>query len=405
METSGHGANPSSVRGWNEYAVVTSLREGPKRVSALATATRLTPAALGDVLRGLQDKGWVNVSAPVKAGRGRPAQLYRLRHPRACLVGLDVGSHATRAVVVDLSGKVLSRSEDRSDAHASVAERRRVVGSVLKQAMTDAGPHPVWLTMLAVGGLIDTSGRILKSVALPEWEGRNPAALFADRLPSRSLVVNDVRAATWAEHVAGAARNHDDVMLVHLGRRPSLGLLLGGVPRRGAHGMAGDISLNPLLPSEERMDWIRRFDGEDPLGDAVRAALAGDAEALAGAVGYVESISPALALATSVVDPAVVAISGALAPLAPHFLPGLVRHVAERVQAPPMVVASALDQYATALGAALLGLRRLRDLLASPTAGVAPLTREELELRLAAAASSGVDQLQVVPSSGTVPSS
>lgn len=408
MLTTGQGASPSSVRGWNEYAVVSTLREGPKRISDIASATRLTPAALGDVLRGLADKGWVDVSAPMNTGRGRPAQMYRLRQQQGCVVGLDVGAHTVRAVVLGLEGELLARHAGKvptDDGTSPERERHRLVGEVVAAALEAAGTPRPWLTMLAVGGRIDVTGRVETSVALPDWEGHHPADMFADVLPSRALVVNDIRSATWAEHLVGTARGHDELLLVHLGRRPTLGLLVGGVPRRGAHGMAGDMSLSSLLPTEEHMDWLAPYGGPDPLGDGVRAALAGDEQALRGAVGYVTSITPALVFAVSVLDPAAVAIGGALAPLAAHYLPGLEQAFREQLHEPPVVLASSLDEYATAVGAGLLGLRRLVDTLSSPTAGVAPFTVTELEARLAAAEPSEVDQLQVVPSSGTVPSS
>ncbi|GAB3816400.1 hypothetical protein GCM10028820_15590 [Tessaracoccus terricola] len=285
-------------------------------------------------------------------------------------------------------------------------ERLDLVAEVVSSAIRDAGASEVWLTMLAVGGRLDRAGRVLRSVAVPEWEGRHPAELLADVLPGRALVVNDVRAALWAEHTVGATRGHDDALLVHLGRRPTLGLLIGGAPRHGAHGMAGDMSMSSLLPTEDRTAWLAPFtSGNDPLGDGVRAALSGDVAALAGAVAYVESITPALTFAISVMDPAVVAIGGALVPLADHFLPHLTRELGEQLHVAPLVVASSLDEFATALGAGLFGLRHLTDTLSSPTAGVAPFTREELERRLAQAQPSEVDQLQVTPSSGTVPSS
>lgn len=268
----------------------------------------------------------------------------------------------------------------------SVATLRHTVAKVAEGCASAVGSGETWLTSIAIGGYLTPDGLIRRSVALPDWEGRNPADVLAGDLPGERMVVNDVRAATWAERVLGAARGYDEVLLAHLGRRPTMGLLVDGAPRRGAHGTAGDMSLANLLPGEEQMDWLNAYqDLPDPLGHAVRAAAAGDEGALAGAKRYMDQISPALAFAIAVVDPAVVVLGGAFTPLAAHFLEPLSEYLELHVQNPPKVVASELDQFASATGAALSGLRRMNSLLLSPDHGVAPFTqdgfRERVELR------------------------
>lgn len=372
-------ADASSVRRWNEFVVVDSLRtHGPQRISELGRTTGLTPAPLGHVMRSLKAMGWVEVSEPMVYGPGRPAQTYSLSHPPGWILGLDVGAHATRAVRVDLAGSVHARAEVRTAPQGDGDRHHRAVERVLGECAPLPESGDVWLTVLAVGGHLDATGRVVRSIAVPEWDGLHPLEIFSGLLPGRTSVVNDVRAATWAEHVVGAARGFDEVLVAQLGRRPTLGLLLGGAPRPGAHGTAGDMSLNPFLPTEEHMRWLEPYAGSsDPLGDAVADALAGNETILAAACRYVESVTPSLALAASVVDPAVFIVAGALSPLSEHYLGDLRQRLGDHLLQPPEVVTSPLDQFATALGAALIGLQKVVDTLASPTQGVAPFTPEE----------------------------
>ena len=372
-------ADVSSVRGWNEFVVVDSLRmHGPQRISDLVRTTGLTTAPLGLVLRSLDAKGWVIAGEPVVNGPGRPAQTFSLRRPDGWIVGLDIGAHVTRAVLVDLSGMIACRAERRVTPQSGAEGRHHAVAHVLAQCAPEPGSGDVWLTTLAVGGHLEPDGRVVRSVAIPEWDGRHPCEIFEELLPSPSNVVNDVRAATWAEHTVGAARGFGDVLVAQLGRRPTLGLLTNGVPQHGAHGTAGDMSLNTFLTTDQHMSWLEPFaNSPDPLGDAVANALAGDAATLAAACGYVQSIAPFLAFAASVVDPAVFVVAGALSPLSDHFLDPLHATLEAHLQQPPLVVTSQLDQFAIALGAALLGLRTITDTLASATHGVAAFTHEE----------------------------
>lgn len=374
-------ADPRSIRHWNEYAVVQALREGDsQRISELAAATGLTPAPLGQVLRSLEAKGWVVAGSGTPNGRGRPAQVFTARVPDGCVLGLDLGAHTVRAVRLDLAGKLLGTAErpmprGGDDSGSAESVRAEAVSRVI--AESGAAASAVWLSALAVGGSLAEDGRVLRSVAMPQWEGRHPAEVFAGVLPGQAMVVNDVRAATWAEHAVGAAAGHATVLLAQLGRRPTLGLLFDDAPWRGAHGTAGDLSLNSFLPAEESMDWLRAYrDRPDPIGAAVHDALAGDERVREDVRHHVERIAPALALATAVVDPSVLVIGGALAPLAGAFLEPLAAHVRAHLQRPPEVVATGLDQFAAARGAALLGLREIDAELADPTAGVLPLERE-----------------------------
>ena len=374
-------AAPNSVRQWNEYVVVSALRDhGPQRISELGETTGLTPAPLGQVLRSLQAKGWVAVGEPSRNGLGRPAQVFNLCRPAGSVLGLDVGAHAVRAVRVDLGGTVIARAAMRLPQGPTEEQRRAAVRDVVEECLGRGETEEVWLTTLAVGGHLSPDGGIVRSVAVPEWDGRHPLDILSGLLPSRGFVVNDVRSATWAEHAVGAAQAYGEVLVAQLGRRPTIGLLFGGIPRRGAHGTAGDMSLNALLPTEDEMGWLEPFaQSPDPIGDGVRAALAGDEAAIAGACAYVETIAPALAFAASVVDPAVFVVAGALSPLAEHFIGPLKGHLDQHLQQPPVVLTSPLDEFSTALGAALMAVEQVQVALASPSQGVAPFTKQEFD--------------------------
>ncbi|MGO1385171.1 MAG: MarR family transcriptional regulator [Arachnia sp.] len=375
-------ADATSVRQQNELVVVSSLQShGAQRISAIGRDTGLTPATVGQVLQGLEVKGWVESTAPTRGGPGRPAQVYRLCQPDASVVGIDVGARVTRAVRLGLTGEEQGRSEHRLPLDAGLLDRREVVVAALEEV--GATSADVWLTTLAMGGHVAQDGTIVRSVAVPEFNGRHPHDLFGDLLPTWPQVVNDVRAATYAERRVGVASEYGHVLLANLGRRPTLGTLIHGSPWAGAHGTAGDMSLNRSLPSVEDMDWMAAFaDDPDPLGAAVAAAVAGDKVVPAGAREYFTSITPALAIAAAIVDPEVFVLAGALTPLAGAFLEPFSEYLAEHMQQPPRVLVSTLDQFAAALGAALLAVSSIQATLASPDAGVAPLTRDALTARL-----------------------
>lgn len=379
MMRSGAGADPSSIRRWNEFTVVAALRErGPMRVSQLSQATGLTAAPLGEVLVGLQDKGWVSVQAVTAGERGRPAKVYGITMLDACVLGVDVGGHMVRAVLVAMDNSVRGSHEIELDVRDE-QERCAAVRTAVARCVAEAKTSEIWACGVAVGGYLSEEGEVIRSVAIPEWEGRHPDRLLAPHLPMRPMLVNDVRAAVWAEHVVGVAQGYNDVLLVSLGRRPTLGLLLGGAPHAGAQRLAGDMSRHSSMPDESSMHWLERYSARsDALGDAVRDALAGDAASREAIRSHVAQIGPQLALAASVIDPEVVILSGAMARAAEIFLGDLTAQFEENLQRAPRIEVSTLDQFAPARGAALLTMRHLMDAMASPVHGLMPLGTENV---------------------------
>lgn len=355
--------------------MLATLRDGaPRRAAEIATATGLTSASVRDVLRTLGAKGWISDLAPAQGGMGRPARTFALQRPDAVILGVDLGGHSVRVVQTDLWGDVTALGEASVPA-GDIAGTKHVLARLL--AEVDAA-H-VWTTGLAVSGALDADGTLLRSIALPHLAGTRPAEVFADALPGTILTTHDTKASLWAEHQQGVAQGVRDVMLVSLGRRPAVALLLDGQLYQGAHGSAGELSLNELLPATGDYTW-RPTDGTDPSGDALRAALAGDPDALTGALAFLDDVTPLIAYAVALIDPSLLVVGGALAPVLEPGLPRFTQELSARLQAPPQIRLSSLDQYAAATGACRIARERLLTTLINCPDGVAPLTRESFDI-------------------------
>ncbi len=380
-------ADPTSVRRWNERVVAGALRvRGPLRVAELAEATGLTAASVRDVLRTLAAKSWVTSSAASQPRMGRPARTFRLRDVSARVLGVDLGGHTVRSVVSDAAGTVRLIGEVAVPRpRTAMPSTRDALATLMARTRVELAGDQVWTTGLAVSGVLDRDGAVVRSIALPQFEGLRPAQVLADLLPGHVRTWHDTRAALWAEHREGAAQDVRDVLLVHLGRRPSLALLLDGRPYHGAHGNAGELSLSELFPSGDTYDWAdATTHPDDPQGAALRAALAGEPHAVAGAERFLERIAPQVAFAIGLIDPRLVVVGGALGPAVSPVLSRLAAQIAARVQSPPELAVTALDQFATARGAAHLAREALwRQLLDHP-GGVVPLTPDGYAAAVAA---------------------
>ena len=100
---SGKGSNSVKVRHYNERFVLDAicrLKEASK--SDLARATHLTPAAVADIVDGLELSGFVKQVGKRFGQRGSPSTLYRLTPERIYSVGIKIGRRALEGVLVDL---------------------------------------------------------------------------------------------------------------------------------------------------------------------------------------------------------------------------------------------------------------------------------------------------------------
>ncbi|SNU01878.1 Sugar kinase of the NBD/HSP70 family, may contain an N-terminal HTH domain [Ruaniaceae bacterium KH17] len=345
------GADASSVRQWNEQRVLDVLRGGESlRVSELALETGLTTVALRDVLRTLAAKGWIEEREATQGGKGRPAQTYQMRPIDDAVLGLDIGGHAVRAVLTR-EGAETRHEVPIVPADDMIAATREAVAAVLAEFDTSN----VWVTGVALSGIIDRDGRVVRSVALGAFEGERPCELLADLIPGRAHPWHDTRASLWAEHERGTATEHTNVLYLHLGRRPNMALLLKGRLHEGTHGSAGELTLNELIPHS--FDWSS--DGADAQGDSLRAALGGDPGAVAGARGLLLGLAAPIAFVTALIDPSLLVIGGSLAPVVAPVVGEFRNELEARLETAPRVATSALDQFAAAQGARSLSLKAM----------------------------------------------
>jgi predicted ArsR family transcriptional regulator len=123
-------AVPSTVRIWNERAVLSSLHDGRAwRAAQIADAAGLTPASVRDVLRTLVAKGRVRSLDPEQAGAmGRPARTLQHARPDGLTLGIHLDEKFVRMVVGEVFGKarvvreIPIASDDADEAAGAVTD-------------------------------------------------------------------------------------------------------------------------------------------------------------------------------------------------------------------------------------------------------------------------------------------
>lgn len=300
-------------------------------------------------------------------------------------VGLDLGGTKILGVRVGDAGDV--RDEHRVPTPSGADEIVDVLAGLAERLGSGL---PVGV---GAAGLVDGAGAVRYSPNIPSLRELPLRARLSDRLGGPVLVDNDANAFAAAEAVWGAARGHRHVLVVTLGTGIGGGIVLEGVPYRGAHGFAAEIghvqvtSDGPRCACGERGHWeavasgsalgararARAGAGDLPSvlsaagGDVsavdgahvTRLAHRGDAEALALVREHAEWVAVGLAGLANILDPEIVVVAGGLLALGGLLLDPVRESVGRRVEAAGVrpavpIVEAALGERSGAIGASVL---------------------------------------------------
>lgn len=298
-------------------------------------------------------------------------------------IGMDVGGTHLRAARVGADGVVGDVLRRRSH----VEEAGALVDAVLDVLdELDAGVGTTLPVGLGLAGLVDRSGTLRYGPNVGVRDAPIAARVRAALGERRMVrVVNDGSAAVFGEHRVGAARGHDDVVMLTLGTGVGGGVVVDGRLVEGTSGFAGE--LGHLVIHEDGRDAPSGIPGtveayvsgsafEREASEAVAAGLAGArdtdapgvvAAARAGepwALAVLERIGVRLGITVAsvvaVLDPSIVVIGGGAGQAAADLLlpaarASLARHLMgadHRPHAP--IVPAALGDDAGLIGAGLL---------------------------------------------------
>jgi predicted NBD/HSP70 family sugar kinase len=365
------GGDLSRLRQLNALAVIHALRGGsPPTLTELSRKTGLSRPSTEDVVRDLLDQGWVEEMGPVAGSMGRPARRYRFRADAGHALGVDVGGHKMLAVVTDLEGNVLNTARMPVAIDAGRSDRLAVMEAVIGQCLAGAGltGQDVWSAGVGTTGLVDAAGRVLLSVALPEWTGVDLAGHVGQQVSGSVLVENDSKLAALAESWRGVARHAKDVVYLLAGLRTGAGLIIDGKLHRGFANAAGEIGALPqvgwIRAQEHLSNWPGLPDGIDSVdaaGYVFAAARDGDRKALAAVRRYVKDMAVGAAALVLTLDPELVVLGGGFSRSADVLIQPFRKELDKLCIRTPEVLTSSLGDESVALGAVKFALDRLEQ--------------------------------------------
>ena len=308
-------------------------------------------------------------------------------------LGVDLGGTAIKAGLVDPQGHIGSEGERPTLPERGRRQVIRDMAALCLDTLDRAGLTAADVAAAGVGvpGRVDDRTGVVKWAPNLGWRDVPLAALLGEALSCPVALDNDANAAAAAEHIAGAAKGHENALVVTLGTGVGAGVVAHGRLLRGAHGLAGELGHMTLYPGGalcgcknrgclEMYASARALAGpgqkaviEDPDGLiaylaggrpervtaelVARCAEKGDPMALAAWDRYTSDLALGLTSAARVIDPGVIVIGGGVAQ-AGEFLLRPLRQKMDALRiggaGAPGIVRARFSARAGILGAALL---------------------------------------------------
>lgn len=313
----------TALDGSHQRVAVEVLRHGPLPRAQLARRLGLSAGSLTRLTRPLVDSGLlVEGSTEAPARTGRPSLPLDVRPSSRRFLGMKITGDTLFTVVTDLRASVLAEHTVPLTGPAPEA----VVATAAGVAARLRADHPDVVGLgVGIGGLVVNGCDVARADFLDWYQTVPLAGLLTEATRLPTVVDNDVRALTAAEHWFGAGRGVQSLVVVTIGVGVGCGIVVHDRMVEGAHGGGGSIGHRPLVsPAPVCADGHRGCAQGIISSGAISDAVT---QALGRPVGYDEALDLATAgqpAARRVIDEAAGALGVLVADIANLVDPELV---------------------------------------------------------------------------------
>ncbi|WP_274558505.1 ROK family transcriptional regulator [Streptomyces spiramyceticus] len=248
--TPGTPGTPRVLRAMNDRAALDLLLEhGPLSRTKIGKLTGLSKPTASQLLARLESAGLVVATGTSEGRPGPNAQLYAVNARAAHVAALDVTPERILAAVADVTGETVGQfalpTPGRRAAESVVVQVTEALDGAVKAAgLVRSDVHRV---VVATPGAFDPgTGRLRYASHLPGWHSPTLLDELAAALPMPVEYENDVNLAAVAEQRLGAARGHQDFVLLWNEGGLGAALVINGQLHRGWTGGAGEVGFMPV---------------------------------------------------------------------------------------------------------------------------------------------------------------
>ena len=362
------------------------LLDGQGRTKAdLVHLTGLARSTVSARVDALLASGLVLPAGEAASTGGRPPARVAFNSRAGLVLAVDLGAAHASVAVSDLSGRILTMTNQPIDIAAGPVA---VLDTVLTEGrrLLDSAPAGGGLLLgvgIGVPGPVEHStGRPYNPPIMPGWDRFDVPGYVQRTFDVRVLVDNDVNVLALGEQ-ATSYPDATDLVFVKVATGIGAGIIAGGKLQRGAQGSAGDMGhvRVPYSPdSSHQPDEVRDLEAlasGSAIAEALRAQglaaensldvvdlmRSGNAAAIAATRQAGRDVGEVLATVVNLLNPSIIVLGGSIARAGEHLLAG-VREVVYRRSIPLAtqhlaIVQSQAGESAAVLGAAIMVSREV----------------------------------------------
>ena len=361
VATKSDGQRAANVPTARPHVLAELLATGPTTRVAVARATGLSSATVTRCVDSLLADGLAREASLLPAaGRGRRAVLLEINGHHDLVVGVDLGASATRVVVADLAGQIVSVQRVPTQRELDPTSLAGWLATIVrKQLEADGVPSAV-----AVGlpGAVDPATKSVSNAPhLAQIEGTAFVRALERELGLAVSIDNDANLALLGERHFGVARSASNAVMFTLGLGLGAGVMIDGRLFRGIHGLVGEFGSLPIGPLGTRLEHlvtgfgIMRRAAESGVELSSPADLFGP---LSGTLAdlrrqFEHGLLVAITAAVVSVDPELVVLGGAIADSLVGSIESIERELRNNLRVSPRIELAVLSDLSGALGAAV----------------------------------------------------
>lgn len=317
-------ANSRQTKAHNNLLVLKTLYHNDRNSRAdLARMTGLTRTTVSAVVESLMTAGLVAEVGMGPSMGGKPPILLSVVDDSRNLIGIDLAENEFRGALVNLRGQIrhrLALPVCGRDGDSALSLAYELIGRLLKEAGSSVAGIGI-----GAPGLIDSGHGIVRHAVNLHWIDLPLADLLQKQFQKPVCIVNDSQAAAMAEYTFEGNKEHQNLVVLKIGRGTGAGVVLNGRLFFGDAFGAGEFG--HVVVSEQ--------------GELCRC----------GHRGCLETFTSSQAIARRVLE-----ISGRQITAGPVTDEQLIEHLVERARGGDAVVCQAVAEAGRYLGVAVAQL-------------------------------------------------
>lgn len=247
--TRSDGAGQAYSRIYNRRLIFELLHQaGPLSRVDIADRIGLKPQTISGITRELLTQGLIHEVGKSVGQRGQP-QTYLAPNPDA---GYSLGMHVDQGRISIVLGDLLLNIRQRTEwvgETTDPAATTSVMAQLAETMILESGieKQKIWGIGLVLPTLnADTYEAEMTMPGWDLWRGFDVAGKLGALLDLPVLMENDATAAAMAELFSHSGTPPRNAVLVYIGYGTGAGIVVDGMPMKGARGNAGELGLLPL---------------------------------------------------------------------------------------------------------------------------------------------------------------